>query len=150
MSIEDDIALLERVPLLRLLGKPALRMIAIGADQREIAAGDFLFHEGDISDSGYVVQRGNVRVAQEGDEARAVLAGPGVLVGESALIVEGPRRANAEALERTSCLCIPRKLFHKILESDPDAALRLRDAIAARTNAAAKEFSAVRQKLSPR
>ena len=72
MSIEDDIALLERVPLLRLLGKPALRMIAIGADQREIAAGDFLFHEGDISDSGYVVQRGNVRVAQEGDEARAV------------------------------------------------------------------------------
>lgn len=150
MSIEDDIALLERVPVLRLLGKPALRMIAIGADQREIAAGDFLFREGEASDAGYVVQRGNVRVSQEGDEGRAVFAGPGVLVGESALIIEGSRRANAEAVERTMCLCIPRKLFHKILESDPDATLRLRDAIAARTNAAANEFSAVRQKLVPR
>lgn len=150
MSIEDDIALLERVPVLRLLGKAALQMIAIGADQREIDAGEFLFREGQTSDAGYVVQSGNVRVFQEGDDVRAMFAGPGVLVGESALLIEGPRRANAEAVEHTTCLCIPRKLFHKILESDPDAAMRLRDAIAARTNAAANEFAAVRQKLVPR
>jgi hypothetical protein len=32
MSIEDDVALLERVPTLRLLGNTALRMLAIGSD----------------------------------------------------------------------------------------------------------------------
>ena len=32
MSIEDDIAFFERVPTLRLLGRTALRILAIGAD----------------------------------------------------------------------------------------------------------------------
>ena len=38
MSIEDDVALLERVPTLRLLGTPALRMLAIGSEQRDLAS----------------------------------------------------------------------------------------------------------------
>ncbi|HZE51957.1 MAG TPA: cyclic nucleotide-binding protein, partial [Bradyrhizobium sp.] len=37
MSIEDDVALLEHVPTLRLLGTTALRMLAIGSEQRDIA-----------------------------------------------------------------------------------------------------------------
>ena len=41
MSIEDDVALLERVPTLRLLGNAALRMLAIGSEQRDFARGDF-------------------------------------------------------------------------------------------------------------
>ena len=44
MSIEDDVALLERVPTLRLLGKDALRMLAIGSEQRNFGRGDVLFN----------------------------------------------------------------------------------------------------------
>ena len=44
MSIEDDVALLERVPTLRLLGTAALRMLAIGSEQRNVASGDHLFN----------------------------------------------------------------------------------------------------------
>ena len=40
MSIEDDVALLERVPTLRLLGREALRVLAIGSEHREFARGD--------------------------------------------------------------------------------------------------------------
>ena len=36
MSIDDDVALLERVPTLRLLGRESLRMLAIGSEQRSI------------------------------------------------------------------------------------------------------------------
>ena len=43
MSIEDDVALLERVPTLRLLGRESLRMLAIGSEARDVARGDFLF-----------------------------------------------------------------------------------------------------------
>jgi hypothetical protein len=39
MSIEDDVALLERVPTMRLLGTTALRMLAIGSEQRDFARG---------------------------------------------------------------------------------------------------------------
>jgi len=58
MSIEDDVALLERVPTLRLLGTDALRMLAIGSEQRNVARGDLLFNEGDDADAGFIVQRG--------------------------------------------------------------------------------------------
>ena len=35
MSIEDDVALLERVPTLRLLGMDSLRTLAIGSEVRD-------------------------------------------------------------------------------------------------------------------
>jgi len=149
MSIDDDIALLERVPMLRLLGRQALRVMAIGADQRQVAAGDILFAEGEPSEGGYVVQSGKFKVWSRDDEVRAIIAGPGTLIGESALLVEGPCRASAEALEDSALIRITRTLFLRVLESDPDAALRLRDAMATRSNIATSEIIAVRRKLSP-
>ena len=85
MSIEDDVALLERVPTLRLLGTTALRMLAIGSEQRNIARGDKLFTAGDEADSGFIVQHGAFRIADE--HGAEVLAGPGDLIGELALLV---------------------------------------------------------------
>ena len=65
MWIEDDVALLERVPTLRLLGT-TLRMLAIGSEQRDFARGDLLFNSGDDADAGYIVQRGAFRVEDGG------------------------------------------------------------------------------------
>ena len=45
MSIEDDVSLLERVPTFRLLGRDALRVIAIGSEQQEFSRGSYLFRE---------------------------------------------------------------------------------------------------------
>jgi hypothetical protein len=50
MSIEEDIALLERVPMLRRLGGPALRMLAIGGESLRVGAGEQLFRAGDSAD----------------------------------------------------------------------------------------------------
>ena len=50
MTIEDDIAFLERVPSLRLLGRDALRILAIGAESRTIHEGMTLFGEGEDAD----------------------------------------------------------------------------------------------------
>ena len=61
MSIEDDVALLERVPTFRVLGRESLRMLAIGSEQRDVPRGDCLFRQGDDADSGFVVQRGAFR-----------------------------------------------------------------------------------------
>lgn len=58
MSIDDDVSLLERVPTLRLLGKDALRVIAIGSEQQEFARGSVLFRQDEPADCGYVVQSG--------------------------------------------------------------------------------------------
>jgi CRP-like cAMP-binding protein len=132
MSLEDDVALLERVPTLRLLGKEALRMLAIGSEQRDVARGDLLFKLGDEADCGYVVERGAFRV-DDGSGAETI-ASSGTLIGELALVVAMRRPATATALESSSVVRIARSLFQRVLESDPEAARRLRDAFATRTN----------------
>ena len=62
MSIEDDIAFIERVPTLRMLGRTALRILAIGAESRYVHQGEVLFTAGDPTDCGYVIQEGSFRL----------------------------------------------------------------------------------------
>ena len=146
MSIEDDVALLERVPTLRLLGTTALRMLAIGSEQRDFARGDLLFNAGDDADAGFIVQRGAFWIEDGG--GAEIVAGPGALIGELALITAMQRPASAIALEHSSVIRVARSLFQRVLESDPAAARRLRDEIANRTSQIASEILMAGAKLS--
>jgi CRP-like cAMP-binding protein len=145
MSIEDDVALLEGVPTLRLLGTTALRMLAIGSEQRDVARGETLFNAGDDADSGFIVQRGAFRVNDGG--GAAIVAGPGALIGELALITAMQRPSTAIALEHSSVIRIARSLFQRVLESDPGAGRRLRDEFASRTSQIASDILMAGAKL---
>ena len=145
MSIEDDVALLERVPTLHLLGMTALRMLAIGSESREFARGDQLFNAGDEADAGFIVQRGAFRVEDGGAE---IIAGPGALIGELALIVAMKRPSSAVAIEHSTVIRVARSLFQRVLESDPAAARRLRDELASRTSQLASDILMAGAKLS--
>ncbi|MDE2061320.1 MAG: cyclic nucleotide-binding domain-containing protein [Bradyrhizobium sp.] len=144
MSIEDDVALLERVPTLRVLGTTALRMLAIGSEQRGFARDSVLFRAGDEADAGFVVQRGAFRV-EEG--SASVVAGPGALIGELALINAKRRPSTAIALEDSSVIRLARSLFQRVLESDPEAARRLRDEFVRRTSQIASDIMIAGAKL---
>jgi CRP-like cAMP-binding protein len=146
MSIEDDVALLERVPTLRLLGTTALRMLAIGSEQRDFPRGDVLFKAGDDADAGFIVQRGAFRI--EGGAGAEMVAGPGALIGELALIASMKRPSTATALEHSSVIRIARSLFQRVLESDPAAARRLRDEFANRTSQIASDILMAGSKLN--
>ena len=146
MSIEDDVALLERVPTLRLLGTPALRMLAIGSEQRIVTRGEMLFGAGDDADAGFIVQRGAFRI-EDGSGAE-MTAGPGALIGELALVVAMQRPSTALAIEHSSVIRVARSLFQRVLESDPVAARRLRDEFASRTSQIASDILMAGAKLS--
>jgi len=149
MSIEDDIAFLERVPALGLLGRQALRILAIGAENRYVHGGEVLFTAGDAADCGYVVQEGSFGLkrghADNGDED--IIAGPGALLGEFALMTETVRPATATAREPSNVIRISRSLFLKMLDGYPDAAVRLRDSLATRTDQWTREIQNVRRTL---
>jgi CRP-like cAMP-binding protein len=151
MTIEDDIAFFDRVPTLNLLGRAALRILAIGAESRYVHGGEVLFHAGDPADGGYVVQEGSFELKpHDADGAgREVVAGPGTLLGELALLTETMRPATATALEPSTVIRISRSLFLKMLEGYPDAARRLRDSMAARTDQWTREIQNVRHSLDP-
>jgi CRP-like cAMP-binding protein len=148
MSIEDDIGFLERVPTLRLLGRPALRILAIGAENRYVHSGEVLFNAGEAADAGYVVQEGSFNLAGPAAEAaEPITVGPGTLLGELAMLTETTRAATAKAIEPATVLRIPRTLFLKMLEGFPEAAARLREDMTSRANRSARDMYVVRSVL---
>jgi CRP-like cAMP-binding protein len=146
MSLEDDIAFFAQVPTLAVLGKHALRILAIGAETRNLPSGAVLFYAGELADGGYIVQEGSLLLEpgtlQEGKE---VTVGPGTLVGELALLTDMVCPATAIAKEPTVVIRITRNLFKKMLEGYPEAAVKLRDIMAERVDDWTQELAAVKR-----
>jgi len=150
MAIEDDINFFEKVPTLSMLGRGALRILAIGAESRYVHSGETLFAVGDDADGGYVVQEGSFRLSPRGGDAvRSIRVGVGTLLGELALFTETTRPVTATALEPSTVLCIPRPLFLKMLEGYPDAAVRLREILAKRTDESERDMQRLRAVIDP-
>jgi CRP-like cAMP-binding protein len=76
------------------------------------------------------------------------IAEPASLLGESALLIETPRRATATAREDSIVLRISRAMFLKMLETDPEAAQRLRTLFASRADQLARDFEKVHAMLA--
>src|SRR6516162_7139589 len=110
MTVEDDISFFERVPTLGVLGRQALRILAIGAETRYVHGGEILFNAGDEADGAYVIQEGRFSLASPSD-GKDVTVGPCTLLGEVALITESTRPTTATALEPSTVLRIPRPVF---------------------------------------
>lgn len=150
MSIDDDIAVLEQVPMLRALGRAALRLIALGAESREVQPDEILFRPGERIDCAYVVQAGRFRLASDPAKAgRVNEAGPGTLLGEFALISDHAQPLCATAMGPCAVIRISRSMFRKILEDDANAALRLHDYVAHRARQSISEVLQVRYSLDP-
>jgi CRP/FNR family cyclic AMP-dependent transcriptional regulator len=99
-------------------------------DPLRLAAGDFLFREGDSGEKVYVLLEGEMEILL-GD---LVLenAGPGTLIGEMALIDDSPRTASAVA--KTSCRLaeIDRRRFHFLVQQTPHFATHVMKTLADR------------------
>src|ERR1700687_2698615 len=102
MALDDDIAFFEQVPTFAVLGKQALRILAIGAETRRLQSGAVLFYAGEPTDGGYVVQRGSLLLEPgTSSDGKGFAIGPGALVGELALLTDTVCPATAIALEPT-------------------------------------------------
>lgn len=149
MSIDRDIAFLETVPLLGLLGTDALRIIAIGAETRYMFNGDILFEEQQSADAGYVVVKGKLKLSAKSykiPEAQAFVA-KGELLSPIALVLETQYRETAAALETSTVLRITRTLFMRTLEGTPEAAVKFRDAMQYEMERTMKELERVQSQL---
>jgi len=149
MSIEDDIVFLEGVPTLHLLGRGALRILAIGSENRDLQEGEVLFKAGDKADCGLVIQQGWFRLIKpDSSETEGKTVGPRSLLGEIALLTDTVRPVTAVAIQPATVIRISRSLFLKTLDGFPDAAERLRDNMASRFNQSAREILSIRNQLN--
>lgn len=150
MSIEDEIAFLERVPILRPLGEGALRSLAIAAEPQSLHPGEILFTVGETADGAFIVQQGALTVKAPRASEAEMIAEPGTLLGEAALLAKTKRPATATARGNCIVLRVSRAAFLKILDSYPEAALRLRELIAARSDQCVRDIESVGAALARR
>jgi CRP-like cAMP-binding protein len=92
---DDDIDLLHRVPMLSVLPLPAIEQLARGLQPVDVAAGDVVFHQGDVGDHYFVIESGEADVI--GDGQLVATLGPGVGFGEIALLRRVHRTATVRA-----------------------------------------------------
>jgi EAL domain-containing protein (putative c-di-GMP-specific phosphodiesterase class I) len=90
--------------------------------RRFLAAGEWLFHEGDPGDTAFVIENGLLEVCREheGTRERVAQLGPGDMLGEMSLIDKLPRSASAFARLPTRLRVIDRShLDEKLGDADP-------------------------------
>ena len=139
---------LDGVELFAGLDGAALADLRALARPFEVAADAQLFRQGDPPSGLFVVVSGLLEIATRmpGDEAAWVSRiAPGEVVGEFALLEDGPRSATVRAVEDTAGLLIPARGFAAMLgeeRSGPLAAIdRLRGLVATRTRATLQRLS---------
>lgn len=146
MALEQDIEFLDRIPTLHLLGKDALRILAISVETITLRRGDILFEEGQPADGGFVVVNGSIILQnandRKGNDVATVKRGS--LIGETAMIVETIRPSTAIAAESSVLFRIPRVVFIRILEGEPQAATALRRLVGARVARVVQDLDLVR------
>lgn len=127
MALDDDVRILSGVGLFESFTQEQLRLLAFGAEGLSLPNREELFGEGDPADCAYVVARGRLGLFRERDGRRVAVGriGPGILIGEYALISDTVRLTGAVALEDSDLIRLNRKPFRRILEEYPDIAIAL-------------------------
>ncbi len=149
MSLERDIGLMRRLPILEELSEEQLRLIAFSAENRRVGDGTVLFRSGERGDAAYVVAAGEiVLTVKDGDgEERVERCGPGAMFGARALLLEAPRQASAAAAGETEIIQIRRAVFRRMMTEYPDIAVRLHARLSSELATANAELARVADRL---
>jgi CRP/FNR family transcriptional regulator, cyclic AMP receptor protein len=125
----DLLELLAATPMFEGLPAVDLEPLRASVRSRRYAKDDYLFREGDPGSHLLLIVSGQIkiaRVAEGGSEVVFAIAGPGELFGELSLFEEeGERSADAQALEPTECLIVPRQPVLDLLMAHPRLLLRI-------------------------
>ena len=110
------------------LAREDLDAIANVTTVKSLERGEYLFHEGDLSQGFYIVQRGAVnvhRVTAAGKEQVIHIFRAGDSFAEAALATATGYPADARVLETTQVLLVQKDGFLALLKRQPQLALRM-------------------------
>jgi len=130
----DVTSILRATSLLRSVSAEDLSAVAAASRMRSFRRGQIVFTTSDPGDTVIVVVSGRVKVtvrSADGGELTLAVIPPGGLLGELGVVDGGPRSADAETLEESQLLLIPRDAIRDICARVPSAAQALTNSIAA-------------------
>ena len=104
----------------------------------QVNAGQVIYHQGDESDSIYIVLNGRLRSVQEKDDGSMRVSGEygqGDSIGELEVMTETTRPATLHAIRDTELAKLPRSLFNSLAQEHPGITIQITKLIAQRMRA---------------
>ncbi|WP_088224976.1 Crp/Fnr family transcriptional regulator [Desulfosporosinus sp. FKB] len=96
--------------------------------RKRLSKGNYLFHQGDITDTIHLVKSGKlklVQTAEDGHETILDICGPGEVLGELSFYKEQKEHSSAIAMEEACICCFSKIQFESLIKQDPSFALRI-------------------------
>lgn len=119
---------LKRSSPFRAIDSGRLHELAARLEELKVPAGQAIVRQGERGEACYLVRRGQVEVVvstADGVEQTLARLGPGMLFGETCLLVDAPRTATVRATEPTEVLVLKRSVLLRALGEDERMGLEL-------------------------
>jgi CRP-like cAMP-binding protein len=155
-SADEKAGLLSRVPVLADLPAEDLARVAGLCRPRRFAAAEAVFHEGDASNTCYLVRSGHARAIREHADGRQITLasfGPGDIFGELAMFDDERRSATVEAIDALSVLAILGPDLRALMFERPQLAVALAASLSRRLRStnerlASQSFQTVQSRVA--
>lgn len=108
-----------KVPIFEHLTAEESQALSEVIQTRQYKKGEFIFHEGEKSDTLFVLNQGTVKISklsENGKEQIIRFLFTGDFFGQFALLQEKKHYANAEVLDPAVVCCIHKRDFHNLME----------------------------------
>lgn len=125
MNVDEEAALLARVPTFAKLDPARLKLLAFTSRALRFAPGDIVIRAGEPSDSTLLILEGTVEfLGQAGhDEFVIGTAGSNQMIGEMGVLMNKPRTVTVRARDAVRVLRISSQVFVRLLTENPEVAL---------------------------
>ncbi len=130
-----DAKCFRNIPLFQGLSDKDMSALSGHAVNRTFKKNTIIIHEGDLSDSLYVILSGRVRIYlsdEEGKEVDLNILGAGEYFGELAALDNFPRSASVITLQESRFMIVSKKEFDSCLTTNPQIAVRIIDELTSR------------------
>lgn len=132
-STDPKLVLLRSIPLFAKIGERELQRLGQLFDEVDVPAGKVLMRQGQTGGEVFVVATGRLAVERNG--VAIADRGPGDVIGEIALLSEGPRTATVTATEPCQLLVLGHREFHSLMDEQPALRLQILEGLASRIRA---------------
>jgi CRP-like cAMP-binding protein len=134
------------LPLFAELNKSSLLSLAGECTFKQLEKGNVLFLQSDPSEAAYVVFHGKVSIVLNSPDGREMVINEmqeGDLFGELGILTKKSRSTSAIARTKCELLVIPSRALRKVIDSEPQLAMRLLEITAERLQMSGKRESAL-------
>ncbi len=126
LNLNEEVEILRRTPRFAEIDPARLKLLCFAGERMTFGAGQTLFRKGEPGDCAFVILDGEAEVIAETPSGPVIVATVrrSGIVGEIAVLCDGPRRLTVRALSDVVTLKVSKDLFMRMMMDFPEIAAK--------------------------